>query len=385
MKHYAKELLDKYLSGRASDEEKALVESWYLQASNEGAGLTAQELEEIHEKGLRSLQAQIRHKKRRGSVWLRAAACVAVLVGLTWIYISYERGTDTTALASQEKQPSAEILPGSNKAVLTLGNGEKINLTDASNGALGQQAGITILKQSDGQLVYQYDKNLSAQTASAALNTLEVPRGGLYQLQLPDGTKVWLNAASSLQYPCRFSSTERRVRLSGEAYFEVAKKINGSRVPFIVVTENQEVEVLGTHFNVQAYPQDEQTNTTLLEGSVKISVKNTSYSSLLKPGQQAEVNPAAPARIRRVSNDDAIAWKKGYFAFENADLRVIMDNLSRWYDVNVVYRGRIPRQQFGGAFPRSAMLADLLKHLETYGNIHFKIKGRTIIVSSTKI
>ena len=381
MKHNAKDLLDRYLSGTASEEEKSLVEGWYLQSADEAPDLTADELLKFHESGLRSLKAQIRSKKRQAAVWLRAAACIAVLLGTTWAYLRYQQVRDTMMLEEKSTMQPTAILPGGNKAILTLGNGEKINLADVGNGVLSRQAGLTIMKQSKGQLAYIQGRNQTAESDPADFNTLEVPRGGLYQLQLPDGTKVWLNAASSLKYPSKFGKEERRVILSGEAYFEVAKEVN---LPFIVVTENQEVEVLGTHFNIQAYPEDDQTSTTLLEGSVKVKVSHTSFSSLLEPGQQAVVHPAEPARIRQISNDDAVAWKRGYFAFENADLRAIMENLSRWYDVDVEYRGEIPVQQFGGAFPRTAMLADLLKHLEAYGNIYFEIKGRTVIVSSHK-
>jgi len=379
---HAKDLLDKYNSGRASEEEKALVESWYLQYSPGSSDLTEEELLKAHVDGLRSLRARIGKAQRPVFVWLRVAASVAGFLLLIWGWYRYQYRPDTKIAVTRQEQPAA-IIPGGNKAILTLGNGERINLTDVRDGELTRQAGIKIVKQSDGQLVYMLGASSPANPDNAAVvfNTLEVPRGGQYQVRLPDGTKVWLNSSSTLHYPPVFGKDERRVELSGEAYFEVAKKVDGLRVPFIVVTENQEVEVLGTHFNVHAYPDEDKASTTLLEGSVKVKVRNTSYTGLLRPGQQAQVHSLKPVQIRQITNDDVIAWKNGYFAFEDADLHVIMDNLARWYDVDIVYKGMVTPQKFGGAFPRTATLSDLLKYLEAYGGIHFKIVGRKIIVS----
>ncbi|TZF83113.1 FecR family protein [Pedobacter sp. BS3] len=382
----AEELLNKYNSGQATEAERALVESWYLHYKTGPSDLTPEQLQQEHEAGLRALNARL-HRQQTARLWPRIAAAATILLGIVWGWQHY-RPVDKPVVGHPVQ--TAAIKPGSNKAILTLSDGSTISLTDAGNGELAEQAGTKIIKQADGQLFYKTDKAALTPSERAGgeasiRNILTIPRGGQYQLQLPDGTKVWLNSASSLRYPSKFDNSERRVELSGEAYFEVAKKVEGSKaegrkVPFIVVTENQEVEVLGTHFNIHAYPDEEKASTTLLEGSVRVRVRHTAYSGLLRPGQQAQVKPSEPVQIRSVNTDDAIAWKEGYFVFEDADIRTIMNNLARWYDVEVVYQGVVTNQTFGGAFPRSAALGDLLKYLETYGNIHFAIEGRRVRV-----
>jgi transmembrane sensor len=274
-----------------------------------------------------------------------------------------------------------DILPGSNKAVLTLANGSKIILNDAGNGKIARQQNIVINKTQTGELIYNVDGSFKTARQPKladiiAMNTLTTPRGGQYEVVLPDGTKVWLNAASSLRYPTLFPGNERRVELTGEAYFEVAKN---AAQPFFVKTTNQTVEVLGTHFNINSYSDEVSTKTTLLEGS--INVTNTSGMPLvkLKPGQQAigtingmKVNAAADV-------EEAVAWKNGKFMFKNTDLPTIMRLLSRWYDVDVEYQGTIAEKHYMGRISRNVRVSQVFEILKTSG-VNFTIIGRKIIV-----
>lgn len=375
----AKELLEKYYAGQASEAEKALVESWYLQHQDDKHPLTEAELERIHKTGLRELKKSIA-PKRVIAVWAKVAAAV---VGFMLVIAVLFWTRSTKAIRQETAAVNTAIVPGTNKAILKLGDGRVLNITDIDNGEVADLSGLQIIKKADGQIVYVQQSHEDAQSSGtiSEMHTLIVPRGGQYQIQLPDGTHVWLNSASTLRFPSAFNDIERRVDLVGEAYFEVAKrKMGETSLPFIVSTENQEVEVLGTHFNIFAYPNERHTRTTLLEGSVRINVRHTSYSQLLKPGQQAEVEAYQPINVKNVVLEDAIAWKNGYFVFEKARIETIMDNVARWYDVEVEYRGHITTQRFGGAIPRTTLLPDLLQYLETYGNIHFKIQNRKIIV-----
>ncbi|WP_158796893.1 FecR family protein [Pedobacter sp. L105] len=276
-----------------------------------------------------------------------------------------------------------DILPGSNKAVLTLANGSKIVLNDAKRGKIASQENVDIDKTENGQVVYKVKNTVNTTNPSAAaklmaMNTIVTPRGGQYMIILPDGTKVWLNAASSLKYPTEFQGNERRVELTGEAYFEVAK--NAAK-PFFVKTISQTVEVLGTHFNVSSYADETTTKTTLLEGSVKVSGTNGRQEIKLKPGQQA-VGMASTLKVLSDPDiDEAMAWKNGKFLFRNASLPTIMRQLSRWYDVDVEYQGDTPERHYRGRVSRDVPVSQVFEILKTSG-INFTISGRKIIVKS---
>jgi transmembrane sensor len=274
-----------------------------------------------------------------------------------------------------------DILPGSNKAVLTLANGSKIILNDAENGKIARQQNIVINKTQTGELIYNVDGSFKTARQPKladiiAMNTLTTPRGGQYEVVLPDGTKVWLNAASSLRYPTSFPGNERRVELTGEAYFEVAKN---AAQPFFVKTTNQTVEVLGTHFNINSYSDEVSTKTTLLEG--RVNVTNTSGMLLvkLKPGQQAIGTINGMKVNTDVDVEEAIAWKNGKFMFKNTDLPTIMRLLSRWYDVDVEYQGTIAEKHYMGRISRHVPVSQVFEILKTSG-VNFTIIGRKIIV-----
>jgi ferric-dicitrate binding protein FerR (iron transport regulator) len=264
------------------------------------------------------------------------------------------------------------IVPGGNHAVLVLADGSVIKLDSTGNGVVSAQGTITITIKDSGQLIYT--SNGQAPDRESGFNTLKTPRGGQYQVVLPDGTKVWLNAATSLKYPAFFAANERKVELNGEAYFEVAKN---PKSPFrVIVNGKPGVEVLGTHFNMMAYGDEPFMATTLLEGSVKIG------STILKPGQQANVE-FAEQKIQVINDIDVneiIAWKNGKTSFKDASIQTIMRGVSRWYDVDISYEGKIPDKRFKGGLPRDANLSDLLSVLEQSG-IHFRVEGKKITVT----
>lgn len=261
------------------------------------------------------------------------------------------------------------IKPGKNTATLTLANGKKIVLSNVANGKLATEAGVVISKTSNGNIVYEI-KDQS--TSSNQMNILSTARGETYQVQLPDGSKVWLNAATTLKYPSSFtSSRERVVELNGEAYFEIFKD---KTRPFKVNSLNQTVEVLGTHFNVNSYKEEPTINTILVEGSVKIN-----KTTILKPGEQADFY--RPGNIAVSKADlNAIAWKEGKFRFNNTSLEAVLRQLARWYNVDFIYEGKISDRKISGGIDRNINIADALEILG-YMNIHYKIDGRKIIVT----
>jgi len=269
-----------------------------------------------------------------------------------------------------------DIAPGSNKAILTLGNGATIRL-DSAGSQLIQQGDVTV-RQTGAQLTY----DVQGSNAGLTYNTLTTPRGGQFRVQLPDGTLVWLNAASSLRYPTAFAGKERTVEISGEAYFEVAAAAGR---PFMVkIGETAAVEVLGTSFNVNAYPDETGIHTTLLTGAVRVATLHTGAHALLQPGQQAQIAGSQPeAGIKIISNaniSQIMAWKNGLFNFENAGLQEVMRQLARWYDLQVVYENGVPDMYFEGEMSREMSLSQVLAGLQQTG-VRFRIEeGRRLVV-----
>lgn len=266
----------------------------------------------------------------------------------------------------------ADIAPGSNKAVLTLADGSEMLLDSAGNRTI--QQGGTAIKQTGGNLQY----NATGGEAAGSYNTLTTPRGGQFRITLPDGTKVWLNAASSLHYPTAFTGNERKVSITGEAYFEVAKN---EEKPFrVAINATNTIEVLGTSFNVNAYTDEDYISTTLLTGLVR--VRNGTGQAVLKPGQQAHATAAQPfvQVLEHADISKAIAWKNGLFNFQDVDLKEVMQQLSRWYDIEVVYEQGIPDLQFIGEIDRSMPLSEVLKGLQMSG-VNFRLEqGRRLLV-----
>jgi ferric-dicitrate binding protein FerR (iron transport regulator) len=311
---------------------------------------------------------------RRITQWMAAATLLALSAG-TWLLFHHYSQRSVASTVPLPAQPGGDVLPGSNRATLTLADNTTINLDDAKNGVLGQQGNTQLVKNKDGQLTYH-----TISTSPLAYNLLTTPRGGQYQLLLPDGSKVWLNAASSLKYPTCFSGKERVVELQGEAYFEIA---HNASMPFKVAVLLQkgqapaEIEVLGTHFNVKAYADEPAVRTTLLEGAVRVHRGDATQA--LQPGQEANWSGNSGIRVATADVEEAVAWKNGLFKFNGATIGDVMRQLSRWYDVEVVYTNGVPADLFQGEMYRNANVSRVLKVLGASG-VHFTVEGKKILV-----
>ena len=320
-----------------------------------------------------------RNEKSTRSLWYKIGIAASIIVVFAIGLFFYSNKTQIQPVAAVKKIAKPVVIePGGDKAVLTLSDGSRIILDNAKNGILANQAGVSIQKTSDGELLYTFshsdgDETLEI-TEDIIYNKIETPLGGKYQVNLPDGSKVWLNSASSLRFPALFSGNTREVELSGEAFFDVSSNKNK---PFKVITKDQIVEVLGTQFNINSYGDEETIKTTLIEGSVKIIYKDKVV--LLTPGQQFQPNELKP-KVIEADTEEVIAWKNGYFLFKNEGIHSIMRKLSRWYNVEVSYNGEIPEVGFGGNISRSKDITEVLDALQLTNAVHFKVEGRRITV-----
>jgi ferric-dicitrate binding protein FerR (iron transport regulator) len=318
--------------------------------------------------------------------WIRVAAAAAiifVIAGSAYMFIGKKNIQTSAATEKTNKHYKNDIAPGGNKAVLTLANGSTIILDSLHDGVLAQQGNTQILKLDDGSLTYNSGNKT---TGEIMFNTISTPRGGQYQITLPDGTQVWLNASSSLRFPTSLVGKQRIVELTGEAYFEVSplhSPNGGGRVPFIVhVTSGLnglDVQVVGTHFNIMAYENEQSIQTSLLEGKVDVTKNGVTRS--LEPGKQAIVNNQTNTfEITDVNVEQAVAWKNGYFRFKETNIHELMRQVERWYDVDVEYKTQGNDQDYTGIVPRTQNVSALLQILELTGTVHFQIEGRKIIV-----
>jgi len=362
-------LYEKFLAGNCTPEEQRLLFRYRdnLHMQDAGPHLYAEEREiknRIYQRINQSLFTKPAKVIRMQWLWV-AAACLVMGFGIKVLFINKA----SAPLVTKTKI----IKPGRNIATLTLADGTHIPLDSVKNGTVATSGNMAVNKLKSGELAYSAGAN--AKATAATMNTLSIPRGGQYKVTLADGTVVWLNSVSSLTYPTSFTGTERLVELKGEAYFEVA---HNEKMPFKVKTKDVTVQVLGTHFNVAAYDGEAYTTTTLLTGSVMLSNKHASVK--LVPGQQGVANiNSTQIAVNKVKTNEVIAWKNGSFVFRHANIEQIMTQLSRWYDVDVEYRGNIKEQYFGGTYSKYKDIRDLLDGLELTGLIHFKIEGRRII------
>ena len=379
-------LIDRYLSGACTAEENALLEQWYENHSAGDKQFYGGDSRLVHasaRKSLEAVQNKIKvngaHQGRLISIgsrikWIGAAAAVLLLLAGGWWMMKGSNSTQQPSVAAVPNRQVPDIAPGGNKAILTLADGTQVILDSATNGAITKQGNVTVIKLDDGQLAYN-----ASSTSSSALtyNTVTTPRGGQYQLVLSDGTKVWLNAASSLRFPTAFVGSERKVEMTGEGYFEVA---HNDKKPFLVRAGGMDVEVLGTHFNINAYEDEGAVKTTLLEGKVRASAAN-GQAVVLKPGEQARLfdGDAQLSKRNNADLDEVIAWKNQMFVFNSAPLASVMRQIERWYDVEVEYQGHIPQDRFIGTITRNTNLSEVLKVLE-YSNVRFKVEGKKITV-----
>jgi len=368
------ELLKKYRKGTLNDDEKSKLETWYLhEADTKKQMLTESEEAEISNL-IRSRLPLVLNKQpiliRRINV---VAAAIALIICSVGMYVFVDSRTPLTT----KIEDFSTITPGSNKATLTLADGTKINLSDAMVGNLSNQSGVRIVKENDGNLVYDDLEVQMNSESQLQWNKIEVPIGGQWKVKLSDGSLVFLNSQSTIIYPTKFVGDERKVYITGEAYFEVA---HDEMMPFKVKSHGQLIEVHGTHFNVMAYEGEKSTKTTLLEGSVNVLNLATQVSHFLKPGEQALVAKNNIKVLDNVDVEEAVAWKEGYFKF-NEDLESIMNKIARWYDVEVDYQEGVNRsKKFAGKISRSKDISSTLRIMELTGTIQFKIEGRRIIV-----
>ncbi len=367
-----KDLLERFQAGACSDQELEKVRYWLHKfREDEQSGLSQINLETIDDQMWQTILKATQPKTARIISWpLRVAVSAASIIILGIFIYFFTKDSSNKAFAN-------DIDAGKNTAVLILSDGKRINLLNAKNGLLALQSTTQITKTEEGEIIYTSRRELPSlqnggKSSYSESNTILTPRGGQYKLSLPDGTKVWLNAASSLTYPVSFSwLKERRIELSGEAYFEVAKD---NLHPFLVQSKTQTVKVLGTRFNISAYSDDQFTNTTLFEGSILVN------QVTLKPGQQA-VNSGTAIKVNVLDSDDDIAWKEGGFSFRNEPLQNIMKKISRWYNVDVVYQNKeAGKQVFGGTISKYEKISQVLHMLELTGDVKFKIEGKTITV-----
>lgn len=386
------DLLQRYRLGTCTEEEKKWVEEWYSQRRNtiydplteEEETLAGEKIYQAIADDLAAITCDnVIPVWRRKMVWWVAASTLLLVTTAGYFLLNNKKSLSYTVRTPIPD--SKPVIPGGNKALLTLADGSVIVLDSAANGALTQQGSTIVLKKQDGELVYKTEGNTERETV--AWNTISTPRGGQYQLILPDGTSVWLNAVSSLRFPASFTGNQRVVQLTGEAYFEVKslRLSSGEKMPFKVVIapspkgeSRGEVEVLGTHFNIMAYNDEATINTTLLEGSVNMTSAKGHY--LLKPGQQAQVSKDGQMTLDEHADvEEAIAWKNGSFQFNNADVETVMRAISRWYDVDIEYAGKAPVEKFEGEIPRSSNINEVFKILEL-SNVHCRIEGKKVIV-----
>ncbi|WP_343701829.1 FecR domain-containing protein [Chitinophaga sp.] len=302
--------------------------------------------------------------------WLRYAAAVVMLLGVGAFF--WLRPQKTMQLATRHSAPArTDVAPGRPGAVLTLADGTEVVLDSLGNGLIATQSSSSVVLQ-NGVLAYN---TANAADGPAVYNTMTTPRGRQFRLLLPDGSLVWLNADSKIKYPAVFAGNERKVEITGEAYFEVAKN---AAMPFRVqINERTEVEVLGTHFNINSYEGEAGINTTLLEGSVRVTAGGE--QAVLQAGEQAQVNSRQLRVVKHVDVNRVMAWKNGYFQFGGMDLPAVMREISRWYDVEITYKGKVPQKEFAGEIPRSISLKNLLRLIE-FGDVRLEVSGNQVTI-----
>ncbi|MEO6683504.1 MAG: FecR domain-containing protein [Ginsengibacter sp.] len=305
--------------------------------------------------------------------WWAAAASVVLLLTIGYFFFNTKTGPQVAKVSPPVKLIN-DAAPGGNKAILTLGNGQTIILDSAGNGILSTQGSSTVTKMADGQLVYKGENKISEEVV---YNTISTPRGGQYNLTLSDGSRVWLNAESSLRFPASFSGDERKVELIGEGYFEIAQ--DAEKV-FKVSVNKSVIEVLGTHFNINGYTDENNLRATLLQGSVKV-IKGAE-SIVMKPGQQAVVsNSTNSITIKNNINvEEVIAWKNGLFQFDDTEIKEVMRQIGRWYNLEVEFEGNVPDKKITGKIYRNVQVSKVLRIMEAL-KIQFKIEGKTIVVT----
>jgi len=363
-KHQA--LLKKYLKGECTDEERKLLESWYNQQVQQESLSDDIDYKSLERHIWNKLDVQENRKIKIRYIQWAAAALILVFSAISFYMLLDKNEVEPSELAQ-------EIVPGSNMAKLSFSDGREIDLDNIADGETVALDHIKIYKNRDGEIVY---KVMESDDTEELFSLLETPKGGQYQIELADGTRAWLNAASSIRFPSVFEKQERLVEITGEVYFEVAKD---SKRPFRVKTQEQLVEVLGTHFNVNAYHDEPNSVITLLEGAVKVQSFGKDY--FLKPNQQIQTNLVNRSSvISEASAEYAIDWKNGIFHFSDEKVSSIMRKISRWYNVEVVFAENFVDKRMAGSISRYEDVSKVLDMLELTNVVHFQLQGRRIVV-----
>lgn len=305
--------------------------------------------------------------------WWRYAAAAVIVVASALLFYQYKHRSATVPVVAAIPRMTNDVAPGGNRAVLTLADGANFILDSTRKGLLARIGSAEIIKTNEGQLAVNAGNTRSDIDLQG--NILSTPKGGQYQLVLPDGSKVWLNASSSIRFPAFFAAAERKVEITGEVYFEVTKD---KKRPFKVRFGDSEVEVLGTSFNIMAYPEEKTSKTTLVEGSVRL--RSTGKSRMLAPGQQGSVFSDGTIATATVDTEQETAWKQGLFYFRDSGIKEIMRDASRWYDIEVVYEGKMPKRQFTGKVSRNVNISELLNMLR-YAGVNSRIENKKVLIS----
>ena len=391
-------LIEKYHAGTATPEDKLRLNEWYQSFDDSEAVLERGENDSEQQLGDRIKKRLLETidqdydllaiKPRRK--WKIPAIAAVVLVLLSaGIYVMLSpgpSGREMVKTAPQDARIEKDIAPGGNRAVLILADGSTVVLDSIANGVISRQGNSKVQKLENGLVAYTIDDKQVTESGEALYNTISTPRGGQYKVTLSDGTKVWLNAKSSIRFPVVFAGPERNIEITGEAYFEVAPLMlkGGQKMPFKVKANSSEIVVLGTHFNVNAYQDEPSIKTTLLEGRIKISVPGSGdnqQATYLRPGQQAEIYKEGKIDVAdHVDTEAAVAWMNGFFKFKSADLKTVLRQISRWYNVDVEYHGNV-NLHFTGQLTKNENVSKVFEKLALTGEVRFKIDGRKIIVS----
>lgn len=389
-------ILDRYLKNQSSAKEQEKLDEFFEENSNSmDASKSIENESKLEDKIFNYIQFGIKEQVKKEPALYRipylqiAASVLVIFLFSTTIYFY------RSSLASNSKILQTHIIssvedkqPAKNIAILTLGNNSQIVLDEASNGEIAQEGGVSILKTDKGELVYKIkNSNQLSSNDLNKFNTISTPMGGKFKVILPDGSLVILNAASTLKYPVHFDENVRKVSFTGEAYFEIAKKVDAhnKRVPFYVHSNNQIVEVLGTHFNINSYDNEEYSKTTLLEGSVKIINEKSAYASkILIPGQQAVIKRGdVQTKIIIADEAQALAWKDGYFLFKNTNIKDVVNELERWYNVDIQYDNTMEFENITGYISRNVKISSVLKMLQLSGIVNYEINGSKIIIKGS--
>lgn len=370
------ELAKKYLDGTITSEEQVRFESWYTNFNDEYLQLDSDRYESVEQLRMamyQRIEDGMVIKKKRKALFFKIAAAALVLITLS-LSLNFYLSDKPSPFNPVTFANADHIGPGGNSAFLSLNNGTTIDLNKLVDGEKIEIEGALFQKNKDGELELVVVNSQVPLSSSVIYSTISTPKGGNYKVILPDGTRVWLNASSSLKFPVAFAQNERKVELVGEAYFDVT---SNKESPFKVISKSQEVKVFGTEFNVSAYPEEMNMKTTLIEGSVRITAAN--HSLFIEPGEQSILNEKGVLQVVNIDVLNVKAWKDGYFAFDKLSIEEVMNQISRWYDVKVAFEGKNAQKQLIGQISKEENLSTVLQMLQ-YNGVNLSFESGTIVI-----